>query len=127
MNYSRRQILRALALGGGVIAGELWWPGRKLISIPSEQELRYKATEHYGFGYTDVRASEMFGLAVVKPEGQSVLYDPIVAQKVEWSRLDDPASWTLNEDNLEQMLIDIRRDMGNKHLSIKPRTIRVRV
>ncbi len=123
MNYSRRQILRALALGGGVIVGELWWPGQKLISIPQGTELRYKATEHYGFGYTDIRASEMFGLAVAKPEGQSVLYDPVVAQRVEWSHLDDPARWTLNEASLEQMIIDIRRDMGNKHLSIKPRTI----
>lgn len=33
--YSRRQILRAFALGGGLIAGELWVPGARLISIPS--------------------------------------------------------------------------------------------
>lgn len=32
--FTRRQILRAAALGGGLIAGELWWPGRTLISIP---------------------------------------------------------------------------------------------
>ena len=34
MKYSRRQILRAVALGGGVVAGELWVPGAKLISAP---------------------------------------------------------------------------------------------
>lgn len=46
MNYSRRQILRAFALGGSfVVAGELWIPGQKLISIPKPQ-LKYKATEH---------------------------------------------------------------------------------
>lgn len=33
--FTRRQILRAVALGGGLIAGELWWPGRTLISIPT--------------------------------------------------------------------------------------------
>jgi len=32
--FSRRSILRALALGGAVIAGELWIPGKKVISIP---------------------------------------------------------------------------------------------
>jgi hypothetical protein len=31
----RRDILRALALGGAVVAGELWIPGKRLISIPS--------------------------------------------------------------------------------------------
>lgn len=32
--YSRREILRAFALGGAVVAGELWIPGQRLISIP---------------------------------------------------------------------------------------------
>lgn len=31
---SRRSFLRGLALGGAIIAGELWIPGKKLISIP---------------------------------------------------------------------------------------------
>ena len=31
---NRRELLRGLALGGTVIAGELWIPGKKLISIP---------------------------------------------------------------------------------------------
>jgi hypothetical protein len=30
----RREFLRGLALGGVVVAGELWIPGQKLISIP---------------------------------------------------------------------------------------------
>lgn len=34
MNLSRRQFFAALAAGGTVVAGELWVPGRKLISIP---------------------------------------------------------------------------------------------
>lgn len=33
-NASRRQFLQALALGGAVIAGEIWIPGQRLISIP---------------------------------------------------------------------------------------------
>ncbi len=35
MKYSRREILRAFALGGSFIAGKLWIPGQKLISIPA--------------------------------------------------------------------------------------------
>ncbi len=34
MNYNRRQIMRAFALGGMFVAGELWIPGQRLISIP---------------------------------------------------------------------------------------------
>ena len=33
--FSRRDVLRAFALGGAVVAGELWIPGRVLISLPS--------------------------------------------------------------------------------------------
>lgn len=32
---NRRDILRAIALGGGVVAGELWIPGQRVVSIPS--------------------------------------------------------------------------------------------
>ncbi len=34
--FSRREMLRALALGGAVVAGELWIPGQRLISIPKQ-------------------------------------------------------------------------------------------
>lgn len=34
--YSRRDMLRCLALGGAVVAGELWIPGQRLISIPKQ-------------------------------------------------------------------------------------------
>ena len=37
MKYSRREILRAFALGGGFIAGELWIPGAKKIFLPPEK------------------------------------------------------------------------------------------
>ena len=50
--FSRRDILRALALGGAVVAGELWIPGQRLISIP-KQQLRYKATERFSPGWTE--------------------------------------------------------------------------
>lgn len=33
-NHSRREILRAFALGGMFVAGELWIPGKRFISIP---------------------------------------------------------------------------------------------
>lgn len=109
--YSRREILTAIMLGGGVIAGELWWPGQKLISIPSTEEvLRYTATERYSHGWVDQRA---FGMAQVKPEGEKVIYDP-AAQEI-----------LFNEDSLEQIVIDIRRDGGPglEAIAIKPRTI----
>lgn len=32
---NRRDILRAMALGGGVVAGELWIPGQRVFSIPT--------------------------------------------------------------------------------------------
>lgn len=35
MSFSRRELLKAFAAGGLVIAGKLWLPGDKLISIPS--------------------------------------------------------------------------------------------
>ena len=37
MSFSRREILRAIALGGGLIAGELWIPGARLIFIPTSE------------------------------------------------------------------------------------------
>ncbi len=127
--YSRREMLRALALGGAVVAGELWIPGQKLISIPSEQELRYKATYRYSHGWTHEGAG--FGSAVVKPEGGVVMYDAAY-ENAERQAMTDPAEWTLegneealvfNEASLEQIVIDIRDDMENKFLAIKPRSI----
>ncbi len=59
MNYSRRQILRAFALGGSfVVAGELWIPGQRLISIPKPQ-LKYKATEHFTFDEIKLSVQQM--------------------------------------------------------------------
>lgn len=99
-------------LGGGIIAGELWWPGQKLISIPKEPELRFKATERYSFGFTD--AQGVFGLAPIKREGESVIYDP---GPVQWSRVDDPEDYAveplvanLSEESLEQLCIEIAED-----------------
>lgn len=37
MDMTRRQFLATLLAGGAVIAGELWVPGQKLISIPSKK------------------------------------------------------------------------------------------
>jgi hypothetical protein len=34
MKVSRREFFKCLAAGGAVVAGELWIPGQKLISIP---------------------------------------------------------------------------------------------
>lgn len=34
--FSRREFMKAVMAGGAVIAGELWVPGAKLISIPRE-------------------------------------------------------------------------------------------
>ncbi len=38
-NYTRRELLRCLALGGAVVGGVLWIPGARLISIPREPEI----------------------------------------------------------------------------------------
>ena len=32
--FSRRELLKCLAAGGAIVAGELWIPGAKIISIP---------------------------------------------------------------------------------------------
>ena len=40
---NRRELLLGLAAGGTVIAGELWFPGKKLISIP-KPSLAYVVT-----------------------------------------------------------------------------------
>jgi len=99
-----------MMLGGGVIAGELWWPGQKLISIPSTEEVvKYTATTRYSHGWVDARGG--FGSAPVKPEGGRVLYDP-AGQEISFS-----------EDSLEQLVIDIRRGGGPEAMSIVPRTI----
>ncbi len=52
--FSRREMLRALALGGAVVAGELWIPGQTLISIPNDGIALWsiphpalEATEHW--------------------------------------------------------------------------------
>jgi len=37
MGFSRREFLAVMMAGGAVIAGELWIPGQKLISIPSHK------------------------------------------------------------------------------------------
>ena len=37
MNHTRRDLLRCLALGGMVVAGELWIPGAKKIFISSSK------------------------------------------------------------------------------------------
>ncbi len=117
--YSRREILRAIMLGGGVIAGELWWPGQKLISIPTTEEvLRYTATERYSYGWTD--PGGVFGSAPIKAEGQWVPYDPH-SDTLEGNE----EALMFSEDSLEKMVIDVRRDLKDKLLSIKPRTVTV--
>lgn len=89
--YSRREIMTAIMLGGGVIAGELWWPGQKLISIPAEPEiLVYRATMSFGHGWVDERG--VFGLSPVKEEGSIVTYDADILegnQEQVWSYADD--------------------------------------
>lgn len=43
---NRRELLLGLAAGGTFIAGELWFPGKKLISIPKRES--YTWTELFG-------------------------------------------------------------------------------
>ncbi len=97
-------------LGGGLIAGELWWPGKKLILIPGgnfdPETLKYTATERFSHGWVDARS---VGLPTYSDKHSDVLYG-------------NEEALVFSEDSLEQIVIDIRRDGGQK-LSIKPRTI----
>lgn len=33
---TRRELLRAIALGGGIVAGELWVPGARKVFLPTK-------------------------------------------------------------------------------------------
>lgn len=101
-------------LGGGVIAGELWWPGQKLISIPQELPFPH--------GWTideEIIEPGLFGLAPIKPEGAKVVYDPGAGdERVEWSRVDDPEDYRvepldLTEENLESVLVGMQKALKN--------------
>lgn len=50
-NYTRRELLRCLALGGAVVAGGLWIPGARMISIPKEPNI--------GIGYLELDFDKM--------------------------------------------------------------------
>lgn len=51
----RRTFLRGLALGGAVIAGEMWIPGAKVISIPKIPEVERYTYRTYGLATTWTR------------------------------------------------------------------------
>ncbi len=61
--FSRRDILRCLALGGAVVAGELWIPGQRVISIPNAG-LALTAAEWVSLIHADM--SRVFDIAYAK-------------------------------------------------------------
>lgn len=55
MILSRREFMKAAAAGGMVIAGELWIPGKRLISIPETKPIVFESDivlASYDFGQT---------------------------------------------------------------------------
>lgn len=65
--YTRREILRAAALGGMMIAGELWIPGQTLISIPASRIWTFE-DRLFDMIFTNVNP---FG-DVIEPDGRIV-------------------------------------------------------
>ncbi len=73
---NRRQLLRAIALGGGLVAGEIWIPGQKLISIP-----KVAKRPHYIVYYNetllhivDCGSSDLTVLSRVDPQTGKIHY-----------------------------------------------------
>ncbi len=58
---NRRQLLQGLMAGGIIIAGELWIPGQKLISIPSGQVFGNEYGIHSAFRLIDRNTVEYIG------------------------------------------------------------------
>ena len=50
MDINRRDLLKCLAAGGMVVAGGLWIPGRKLISIPNPGLIRSSPYDLFAIG-----------------------------------------------------------------------------
>ena len=57
MSFSRREFLAAMAAGGLVVAGELWIPGQKLISIARSKIWTFDdapiVNRLYGYNHVD--------------------------------------------------------------------------
>ena len=85
--HSRRDILRAIALGGGLVAGELWTPGAKLISLPSPVKWR---ESFHGWIYLTEDASVQFSpgkklIVLVPPDVTDPYIDAYSAD--DWANL----------------------------------------
>jgi len=81
MTYSRREFLRCLALGGAVVAGELWIPGQRVISLPD-----VRATDSWRDVIFDIAPNkpplESFGLSRYE------LVESIRVYRTDWGTLD---------------------------------------
>lgn len=53
-SFSRREFMAAMAAGGAVIAGDLWIPGEKVISIPKPVITVADRIRHRQYGYDEM-------------------------------------------------------------------------
>lgn len=97
MSFSRREFLAAIAAGGMVVAGELWVPGRKLISIPSHKiwtfddaaivgrQYGYNERENYSWGrhVREMSNGQYRGGEVIRIDGVDVTTDEFAAHDME--------------------------------------------
>ena len=87
---TRRDFLRAIALGGGVVAGELWIPGQKLISLAPVRTNHFHPAFH----------RQLAKVFLTRFESARVLHQTTngmiqhTEQTVTFSRVSDPNSWT---------------------------------
>ena len=55
---TRRELLRAIALGGGIVAGELWVPGARKVFIPRAPEV-----------FWDLGSGDCTGMSILVVDG----------------------------------------------------------
>lgn len=112
---NRRDILRAIALGGGIVAGELWVPGAKLILLPGRPELnernieelclRYKAYERFSHAWTERDFVDNWFRKVIADEAERRAY--LIGEALERSRI-NAIRILHSEQSLAQELFDGR-------------------
>lgn len=97
MSFSRREFLAAMAAGGMVVAGDLWVPGEKLISIPRQKIWTFDDAPIVNrlYGYDDggnyswgrhvreMRNGTYLGGEVIRISGVDITTDEMAAHDME--------------------------------------------
>ena len=116
---SRRSFLRAVALGGAVIAGELWIPGQKLISIPKSTGSRWDWGPRVYYGYFTEKNVELIcksmaaSLQATKEQVAARVFSEVFnANNVDVgvsSLLGETTSGRSEEDTDHELLVDMHK------------------